>query len=667
MTNLFIIYKIYIDTKVKKIGEKRMKLPNMALIFAIIIIPISLIFSTYVGYQVSTVSKQTTYDTRLITATRDAIEALELNTFGDPTKDNATSTRRNIQASVNTFVNSFSSNFNISGYDNSDVLIYVPALLFTMYDGYYIYAPTTENQEDADGYSYNKHVLKPYIYYSARYKNDDEGKEYDVVINYSLDNYITITGQVDGETVAKSGYLIDTTKCEVDADGNVVKYADVSLVTETLYETLSFYEEDFDMNGYINADDENAMADKNRVINVALPDGIGDATDPTKITLNCRYCYKNNQKYYYADGVLDRNGVGESPTDWDGDGEGDIDNYMYKWYTYDNTGHVTKVNPKTTFNIDETDSKYSDECEALLNDNSAQKYYQEAYEFSEWVKKTFTDKRIVIHPNDMIKPDGTEVKNLIDAKDVYFVFAGDTTTNILDAVGEGNKSAFNQHRLSVMQNSIIYNLNVAISNYSKASGMYEFALPEISESEWNKILTNISMVSFVQGMPIGFKIYNNYAIVTSTNNQMYVSDESIYYVVNPSNEAGNLDKEHHAFNCSKIGKEYEEEIEASGVGENVVITGYPSTEFDMYTINYQTTGFFDGDRHPIADKDHYLSFYRHHSLDCYYCIVNRNSGDTDLGDAEESMKKAKILASARIKYNQYKVTQYVNSKTDSSS
>ena len=629
MTNLFIIYKIYIDTKVKKIGEKRMKLPNMALIFAIIIIPISLIFSTYVGYQVSTVSKQTTYDTRLVTATRDAIEALELNTFGDPTKDNATSTRRNIQASVNTFVNSFSSNFNISGYDNSDVLIYVPALLFTMYDGYYIYAPTTENQEDADGYSYNKHVLKPYIYYSARYKNDDEG--YDVVINYSLDNYITITGEVNGKPVAKSGYLIDTSKCIVDLSGEVVSYEGASLDSETLYETLSFYEEDFDMNGYINADDEKAMADKDRVIDVAL-----DAKDPTKITLKCRYCYKNNQKYYYADEVLyTPEGVGEPLTDWEKNGlDDDEENYLDKWYTYDNTGHVTLVNEET-----------AELSPDLLDDESAQKYYQEAYEFSKWVKKTFTDNGIVIHPNDMIKPDGTEVKTLIDAKDVYFVFAGDATTNILDAVGEDNKSAFNQHRLSVMQNSIIYNLNVAISNYSKASGMYEFALPEISESEWNKILTNISMVSFVQGMPIGFKIYNNYAIVTSTNNQMYVSDESIYYVVNPSGEAGNLDKEHHAFNCSKIRDE-----DADG---EVVITGYPSTEFDMYTVNYQTTGFIK-DGVPYPDKDHYF-------------IVNRNSGDTDLGDAEESMKKAKILASARIKYNQYKVTQYVNSKTDSSS
>ena len=167
MTNLFIIYKIYIginffnNTKVK-IGEIDMKLPNMALIFAIIIIPITLIFSLYVGYQIKTVSEQTTYDTRLVSATRDAIAALEINTFGDSTSDMATSTRRNVQASINTFANSFSSNFGVTGYDNSDVLTYVPAILVTMYDGYYIYAPTSENQTEG---GYNKHVLKPYIYY----------------------------------------------------------------------------------------------------------------------------------------------------------------------------------------------------------------------------------------------------------------------------------------------------------------------------------------------------------------------------------------------------------------------------------------------------------------------------------------------------------------------
>ena len=39
--------------------------------------------------------------------------------------------------------------------------------------------------------------LKSYVYYSCRYKKND----LDVVINYSLDNYIEIEGSIDGKTV----------------------------------------------------------------------------------------------------------------------------------------------------------------------------------------------------------------------------------------------------------------------------------------------------------------------------------------------------------------------------------------------------------------------------------------------------------------------------------
>ena len=120
----------------------------MALIFAIIIIPITLVLSIYVGYQIKTVTEKTTYDARIMSATKDAIEAFELNTFGDLTSDNAISTRRNVLASVNTFITSLSANFGTTGYDNTDILAYVPALLVTMYDGYYIYAPNSENKTE---------------------------------------------------------------------------------------------------------------------------------------------------------------------------------------------------------------------------------------------------------------------------------------------------------------------------------------------------------------------------------------------------------------------------------------------------------------------------------------------------------------------------------------
>ena len=47
--------------------------------------------------------------------------------------------------------------------------------------------------------------IKPYVYYSCRYKTGN----IDVVITYTLDNYITVYGTINGESVNKSGYLID--------------------------------------------------------------------------------------------------------------------------------------------------------------------------------------------------------------------------------------------------------------------------------------------------------------------------------------------------------------------------------------------------------------------------------------------------------------------------
>lgn len=592
-----------------------MKLPNMALVFAIIMIPITLIFSIYVGYQISTVSNQTSYDTRLVTATRDAIAAFEINTFGDATTDLASSTRRNIQASINTFTNSFAANFNVSGYDKSDVLIYVPALLFTMYDGYYIYVPTSENKAEEDGFEYNDHVLKPYIYYSARYINGNpENNGYDVVINYSLDNYITITGTVKGNYVSKSGYLIDPTKVK-DVSGEVTVTENGTtypIGTETLYETMSLYQEDFNVDGYINYNDR--IDDLNDIRIKQLNDVIQNSADdvkPVRVMLKCMYVHKNNQKYYYCYEAEPKNGLRFN------------ESYEGKWYVYDNTGHVTLA-PDTI--VDELNNMLDENGKTV--DDSAIKFYREALEFTNWINGL----GVTITANTMIKPDGKEVTKT-DIGDPYNVFSDDSTTNVLNPIGD-NESAFVQHKLNVMQASILYNLNVAISNYAGSSGMSEIAMPEISESEWDKILTNISMVSFVQGMPIGFKTYNNYAIVTSTNNQMYVSDNSIYYVGNPSSE--DINTEHHMANCDRL--------------SGTTITGYPSTEFDMYTINYQTES--------TKVYDHYLSFYRHLSTDCYYCIVNRKARTNF-----DAIKSAQLHASARIKYNQFKVTQKVNGKT----
>ena len=103
-----------------------------------------------------------------------------------------------------------------------------------MYDGYYIYSPFTNkldqnktNEITGDNGEINKKSdaeilndredatykdgekisgLKQYVYYSCRYKKDTDN---DFVITYSLDNYITIKGLINGKQVNDAGYLLD--------------------------------------------------------------------------------------------------------------------------------------------------------------------------------------------------------------------------------------------------------------------------------------------------------------------------------------------------------------------------------------------------------------------------------------------------------------------------
>ena len=214
-----------------------MKIQDLAIIFLIIILPISLVISAYTQYQIKTVSTQTLYDSKLTSATYDAIKAYQLNAQNSSTSDQANSKIRDIEASVDTFKNSIMATFRLDGYSEQDLNQYIPALVYTMYDGFYIYSPfenvnyqydesgnaTQNNGEDIYG-------LKPYINYSCRYKKGNV----DVVITYALDNHISVQGKIGTEYVNKSGYLIDN----ITQVGKTVKYNEIEIGTEQLKEYL---------------------------------------------------------------------------------------------------------------------------------------------------------------------------------------------------------------------------------------------------------------------------------------------------------------------------------------------------------------------------------------------------------------------------------------------
>ena len=109
----------------------------------------------------------------------------------------------------------------------------------------------------------------------------------------------------------------------------------------------------------------------------------------------------------------------------------------------------------------------------------------------------------------------------------YEIFDFDDT-NPNHSIVEPN-SNFNQHRRDVIKYAIERNLSVAIANFNNYSdSTTNFQMPKLKETEWDKLVNHISIISFLQGLNIGGKVYNGYSIITNTKNKEVVSEDSIY-------------------------------------------------------------------------------------------------------------------------------------------
>ena len=437
-----------------------MKIENLAMIFVIIIIPIALVLSVLTQYQIQTLNTQTLYDNKLTSATYDAMRAYQINANNSTTSELSNSKTRDIEASVSTFKNSIVSSFGLNGYTSDELDSYIPALVYTMYDGLYIYSPY-QNIANADGTirtnGPNEYGLKPYISYSCRYKSGN----IDVVITYSLDNHIAVQGTINGTYVNKDGYLIDGITCSSTtsvADANI-KYNDITIGTEKLKEYLPF--------------------DSNTTYPYAKINGT-------------KYYEVNNEIVYISNGTV----VSQTK---------DSDNDKIAYNAYKNI---------------------------IENNYMAKQYYFDAYNFTKWFKES-----------------GLTALEYADAWDEVLVKNGDKAETKYEQVWEGNHtkifqfnsssniegnienetSQFNQHRLEIIKRKIETNLAIAISNYNSYSNVSNvFQMPELKDDEWDQIINNISLISFLQGMPIGGKVYNGYTLITNSESEEVVLEENIY-------------------------------------------------------------------------------------------------------------------------------------------
>ena len=618
-----------------------MRLQNMAVIFVIIMIPIIIIFSVYTRYQINILRLQIKYDKVLNESVYDTVKAYQLNTLKNTYATVSDSMRRDINAAANAYITSLATGLGAGGYSDEALKPYIPALVFTLYDGYYIYTPTYNEEEDT-----YEHMLKPYIYYTARYEKGNTN----VVINYTLDNYIMIYGIVNGEYVTRSGYLI------TEKEETGIEYLEETIYLESVengaiisrIETYNYIYEKYNETGNMTRLKENKLYYDSEVqrffyirpneITENLPENINEELKQLGIAWTIQYEEGEDgqpgQYYYYRTG-----GASTVRVDLDEELNSKLlalninANISYK----DESFYYRK-------NLDNCRVYLTDEQNTrLLNENvrnnvayddSAIRYYNENMEFTEWVTESLGQTITSSDLQEAVTASGSgELKNQVMPNEYIFNINPNNDP-------ERDNSSFTQHKRQIIRYSIQNNLQSAIATYNensrKMGSNYNFKMPILTEEDWDKLLSEISVIGFLQGLPLGLKYYNNYSIVTNTKNRENITEESMYFI--------GTDGSYHKIDCPYL---------QGGSGE---IRGYKNIEFE------QQAGKKDGNT---------LEYYKHQELACYYCIVNSlyNNSRLDIfntsheqynSDNWRARRTAYYKAISREKQNKYKTNEYLN-------
>lgn len=545
-----------------------MKLQGLAVIAIIIILPMTIILSSYSQSQIKTLQLQTQYDSKLQNATYDAIKAFQLNMSNSSTSDLANSKMRDIKASVNTFYNSLASHFNMVGYGKDVLQNYVPAIVYTLYDGYYIYSAYDNTLDAKDKFDKNAsykggesiYGLKPYIYYSCRYKR---GNQFDIVITYSLDSYITIQGTIGNEKINKSGYVLSG----VEKRDNDIYYKGVKIEEEDMSDS------GFQQYVYI----PGATATKEGEKDIYINDNKAGAIKKYQ-------CKKINGVKYY---INDENKV------------------------------FTMLNDEQIY---QNDTSFDNK------NTNGKKYYEDAMEFSEWVKSNLED----LSSNDAVDASGNSY-NSDNYRDNNPFVAGRKIFSELKNGWRSSKciedtdSEFNAHRIEVIKNSIESNLIVAISNYNKVSSSgVNFQMPKLTDIDWEELTTNVSMITFLQGLNIGGKIYSGYSIVRNDITEDFVSEDSIYI-------------------CYTNTATYYKVTDTTLTDQNEID---PSSTIGIFNVDFERKTAQVSDK----EQEKNIYYYPRSDMASYKSIINSNNNSKSATSIKEYLHKVGQCNSTDFKY-----------------
>lgn len=482
-----------------------------------------------------------------------------------------------------------------------------------------------------------KHILSNQIQYSAQYSKGD----LNVVVNYTLDNRIYVYGKKGEKNINKDGYLVyfdnDTVLPRIKINSNPRDESDIQ-VKETIVNTVYSKK-------YI-PDTPEALRErqiKTKIQPEVLEEQI-EYKDSIGYKLGTfKYIYDiENEKLYYDDAESNffklnddktKSYLDMSPTIKAGDSEckyksvsvllGDGETTEYKkiyqvlngrdkgkWYIdlVEDTRTVeldTEIKGEMLSNLGLADNNFATIYKSFSDIN----YYVEAYAFTNWVKENLggriTEYKLVYNEqNSNYERESVEIDNLFDISQANNP--------------EKDNSQIVEHKKEIMKNHIITNLNLAIKNYS--NGKYSFRIPVLTDLDWEQAFSNISLITFFQGIQIGLKFYNNYAIATSTTNREYVEPGEIYL----SGE----DNYYHRVYCSKC--------------KNVDYTGYRSVDY-VQKEGKNNIYYYPHDKSNNSDSE----------IACYYCVVNSQNFEEN-SDRDILYKQAKSYneALARERYYQ---------------
>ncbi|MCL2383649.1 MAG: hypothetical protein FWC79_05900 [Oscillospiraceae bacterium] len=658
-----------------------MKLQYLAVMFIIIMMPIFLITSFHIQQQIDTINLQTVYNQRLQDATREAIQAFEVNTviWNPRHSEVASAKRRDVSATVSSFVDSLTMRVGVPGMNRSAMEDFVPAVAFVMYDGFYIYAPTyvprilgMNNEFDLIGvadiptidsdittgdlvyslnHTENRHILRPFMRYDARYRLGGTS-ETDIVVNYTLDNYISIYGRVQNVGwVSKAGYLIDeqvsvnvgagsvivgegpnTTTIsgerliervvylvDVELPGGIIeiqaRFRKFDFVYDTRGEKIYFYDRVEDASYY------------NGVINPSYP----NHGRPFRIT-------DANRKAFLGEirntELVDPGDPPQRPPNAPPGPAFDLNraNPVFTRFSIPFPGDVNQRTTMTMYRLLNPGDYHGQwfirdgaswqpigahPTAYVRTDFSAVNYYVEARAFTNWVQNYLghIEVRNIVNENGE-PPEPSDPLFYGDTRRVFARFENGVSgrENIFSPSTPGfEDSVFTTHKGDVIRKTIEDNVSQAISSHAHRNHtLYNFVMPLITPEEWEQIKSNITIVTFVQGIPIGTRQFNSYAIATSTRNREFVNENEIFFTIRG-------DEYYHRRGCRMLGG-------GPGPGRDLdSVRGHRSVDFMMRRIEWYQGGDFTQVYHFLHNGVRLNHENTNAGFACYFCIVSPSS------------------------------------------